>query len=284
MARMDPDLARRTVRRRPSRERRDGPTVRPPHATRAAAPDKSQLSGAPHSVLSRRPSTSEVPPAPTAVHAPCARPDPARPPDRLPRRRRRPRGSAPGALARLRAARRPDRRARGRWRRRRPGTQAADRGAAEPARRLDGGGRRPRGRRSSRSSGSSSLSAPHSTVALPGRRALGARRQRRRVGPGADRTVGPVVEVSGAVVHPGVYRLATGARVADAITAAGGYSPRVDAGRADRELDLARPVDATVRRSGSRRATTPRRPSPVPDPGRPRGRATGRRRDPGRST
>jgi competence protein ComEA len=48
-----------------------------------------------------------------------------------------------------------------------------------------------------------------------------------------------VVEVAGAVVHPGVYTLPVGARVADAIAAAGGYSTDVDPRQAEAQLNLA---------------------------------------------
>lgn len=51
-----------------------------------------------------------------------------------------------------------------------------------------------------------------------------------------------VVDVEGGVLRPGIHELPNGARVADAVSAAGGYSSRADLGAAAGQLNLAAPL------------------------------------------
>ncbi|HET7728061.1 MAG TPA: ComEA family DNA-binding protein [Candidatus Limnocylindrales bacterium] len=92
-----------------------------------------------------------------------------------------------------------------------------------------------------------------------------------------------LVEVSGAVVSPGVYELPADARVGDAISAAGGLGPRVDAARADRELNLAAPVSDGVEIHVASR-DDPAEPAALPASSAPPGSTTGSLVDVNRAT
>jgi competence protein ComEA len=84
----------------------------------------------------------------------------------------------------------------------------------------------------------------HPDVAVEGAASVDLGAARSSIGSSAVSSAGAllVVDVQGAVVRPGVIRLVAGSRVADAIAAAGGYSPRVASDRLATALNLAAPL------------------------------------------
>ena len=83
--------------------------------------------------------------------------------------------------------------------------------------------------------------------------------------PSAVPALDVVVHVAGEVRSPGVYSLAPGARVVDALAAAGGPTPAADLDRVNLAVPLGDAVQVYVPRRG-RRAPS-RAPQPLPQPG-----------------
>jgi competence protein ComEA len=75
------------------------------------------------------------------------------------------------------------------------------------------------------------------------------------------------IDVSGAVRRPGLYRLDPGSRVGDAIRTAGGFGPTVDAAAAERQLNLAAPLEDGIKVHVPARGEQTHPPTPSSDGG-----------------
>ncbi len=104
-------------------------------------------------------------------------------------------------------------------------------------------------------------SAPRGDVSVEGGTSWPASGSPRASGSTSSSAATLVVDVQGAVLQPGLRELRAGSRVGDAIAAAGGYGPRVDAERAGRELNL-----AAMLKDGDR-LVIPSRDDAAPSPG-----------------